>query len=240
MKYAGDNTPIFNLAREGYDIFVGNNRGNLYTHSNDKIDAKTDPAAFHDYSFDKLGKYDLPVQIDLALKTSGQEKLTYIGHSQGTSQMFWALANDQDHYLSRVNAFVALAPVANMAHVDLAVKASTLMLGTARYIAEHDNFYSLFNPEEMDLSALGKSGQVLLNFVNFFGGIFLGHDPDPKESSTKMVWHYGQIIKNDGVFAEYSSDDSVPGKKIPLENITKMPIWLFCGTKDPVATYEDN
>jgi len=81
MKYADDNTPIFNLAREGYDVWVGNNRGNLYTHENDHINPKTDAKDFHDYSFPNLGKYDLPVQIDLALKTSGQEKLTYIGHS---------------------------------------------------------------------------------------------------------------------------------------------------------------
>jgi poly(3-hydroxyalkanoate) synthetase len=68
----------------------------------------------------------------------------------------------------------------------------------------------------------------------------LGHDADPKESSTKMVWHYGQIIKNNGVFAEYSSDNDTQGKRIPLENITEMPIYLFSGSKDPVATYQDN
>jgi len=81
MKYAGDDTPMFNLAREGYDVWVGNNRGNLYTHENNKIDPVKDPKAFHDFSFPNLGKYDLPVQIDLVLKTSGQEKLTYVGHS---------------------------------------------------------------------------------------------------------------------------------------------------------------
>jgi len=69
------------MAREGYDVWVGNNRGNQYTHTNNKIDWKTDPKAFHDFSFPDLGKYDLPVQIDLALKTSGQEKLTYVAHS---------------------------------------------------------------------------------------------------------------------------------------------------------------
>jgi hypothetical protein len=45
--------------------------------------------------------------------------------------MFWALAHDQDHYLSRVNAFVALAPVANMAHVDFGVKVAANLLGAA-------------------------------------------------------------------------------------------------------------
>jgi lysosomal acid lipase/cholesteryl ester hydrolase len=64
IKYADDNTPVFNLAREGYDVWIGNNRGNLYSHSNDKIDWKTDPRDFHDYSFQDLGKYDLPVMID--------------------------------------------------------------------------------------------------------------------------------------------------------------------------------
>lgn len=154
--------------------------------------------------------------------------------------MFWALANDQDHYLSRVNAFIALAPVATMAHVDWSVKLSTHLLGAAQYIAGHNNLFSLFNPDEMDMNTLGKAGQALLGFVNAFSGAFLGHDPDPKESSTKMVWHYGQIIGNGGVFAEYSSDNNVQGKRIPLENITKMPIWLFSGSEDPVATQEDN
>jgi len=154
--------------------------------------------------------------------------------------MFWALANDQDHYLSRVNAFVALAPVANMAHVDFSLKVGVKLMGVAEYIAEKNHFYSLFNPEEMDLSMLGKGGAVLLAFVNAFSHAFLGHEPDPKESSTKEAWHYGQIIKHDGVFAEYSSDNDVPGKRIPLENIDKMPIWLFCGTEDPLATYDDN
>jgi hypothetical protein len=45
--------------------------------------------------------------------------------------MFWALAKDQDFYLSRVNAFVALAPVANMAHVDVGVKMGVHLMGAA-------------------------------------------------------------------------------------------------------------
>lgn len=150
--------------------------------------------------------------------------------------MFWALSHDQDHYLSRVNGFIALAPVANMAHVDAGVKFSTHLLDAAQYIAEKNNIYSLWNPEEMDITHLGNAGLVLMQFANYIGDAFLGHASDPKESSTKMVWHYGQIMKHDGIFAEWSEDNSIPGKKIPLENIDKMPIWLFSGSKDPVAT----
>jgi len=49
--------------------------------------------------------------------------------------MFWALSYDQDYYLSRVNAFVALAPVATMAHANLAIRISTYALGGAEFIA---------------------------------------------------------------------------------------------------------
>ena len=54
-----------------------------------------------------------------------------------------------------------------------------------------------------------------------------------------MAWHYGQIIGAGGAFSEYGSG-TTPGKKIPLENITKLPVYLFVGSKDPVATYQDN
>ena len=33
------------------------------------------------FSFTEMGKYDAPAQIELALKVSGREKVTYVGHS---------------------------------------------------------------------------------------------------------------------------------------------------------------
>lgn len=32
-----------------------------------------------------MAKYDLPATIDFILKKTGQEKLHYVGHSQGTT-----------------------------------------------------------------------------------------------------------------------------------------------------------
>lgn len=42
---------------------------------------------------------------------TGQEKISYIGHSQGTTAMFSALASNQDFWKERLNLFVAWAPV---------------------------------------------------------------------------------------------------------------------------------
>jgi len=43
-----------------------------------------------------MGQYDQPAQIDYILSQTGETRLAaYVGHSQGTSQMFTALA---EHY----------------------------------------------------------------------------------------------------------------------------------------------
>jgi len=55
--------------------------------------------------------------IDYELKTTGRKNLTWIGHSQGTSQMFAALSTNEDKYANKINLFVALAPIARMKDV---------------------------------------------------------------------------------------------------------------------------
>lgn len=36
-------------------------------------------------SFDEMAKFDLPATIDFIVEKTGQEKLYYVGHSQGTT-----------------------------------------------------------------------------------------------------------------------------------------------------------
>ena len=55
--------------------------------------------------------HDVPAQVDKVRELSGNDKITYIGHSQGTTQMFYALAHNQAKLLEKVNLFAALAPV---------------------------------------------------------------------------------------------------------------------------------
>lgn len=58
-----------------------------------------------------MGTSDVPAMIDVALAESGAEKVTYIGFSQGTAQMFYGLATlEEEYFASRVNRFIALAP----------------------------------------------------------------------------------------------------------------------------------
>lgn len=110
-----DLAPGFILADAGYDVWFGNSRGNFYSRHHTTLDPDKDKE-FWDFSWSDMGLHDLPAVINKALQVSGASKLTYIGHSQGTTQMFYALSKNEAYYLDRVNLFVALGPVTNLAN----------------------------------------------------------------------------------------------------------------------------
>ena len=66
----------------GFDVWVGNNRGNIYSRGHVDKMAEGD---FFNYSFLELGKYDLPAMIDKIREETRFDKISYIGHSQGTT-----------------------------------------------------------------------------------------------------------------------------------------------------------
>ena len=108
------------LLQKGYDVWLGNNRGNKYSEVNNQWSISQ--REFWDFSFQKLGKYDVPTQISQVLSVTGKSQLVYMGHSQGTSQMFAALSEPDEAVSSYVQAsvkkFIALAPVAMMSNVS--------------------------------------------------------------------------------------------------------------------------
>jgi lysosomal acid lipase/cholesteryl ester hydrolase len=67
-----------------------------------------------------MARLDLPAEIDYVLSATGKEKLTWVGHSEGTMQAFAAFSLHPEVYSSKVNLFVALAPVAYVTHTTSA------------------------------------------------------------------------------------------------------------------------
>ena len=59
-----------------------------------------------------MADYDQPALWRYILQKTGAEKITYVGHSQGTTQLFAALCGDQsDFFKQHLMRFVAIAPV---------------------------------------------------------------------------------------------------------------------------------
>lgn len=64
----GDNSLAYVLANAGYDVWLGNNRGNIYSRKHQTLNPDIDTAKFFDFSFYELGKYDLPANVDYILQ----------------------------------------------------------------------------------------------------------------------------------------------------------------------------
>ena len=89
---------------------------------------------------------DLPTFIDHVLDTTGQEQLTYIGHSQGTTQMFLGASLDPDYFSKKVNLFVALGPATKMSNVKVdAFKDAAKIWRELEYLTTRFHAYNLFN-----------------------------------------------------------------------------------------------
>jgi pimeloyl-ACP methyl ester carboxylesterase len=105
----------FLLADAGYDVWFGNSRGNFY--SLQHIIYPVNSNQFWNFTWDDMAKYDIPTVLSYILKTTGQQKLSYIGHSQGTIQAFAAFSL-YPNLTDMVNVAVMLAPVAYVYHAS--------------------------------------------------------------------------------------------------------------------------
>uniref|UniRef100_A0A2A4JIJ1 Lipase n=1 Tax=Heliothis virescens TaxID=7102 RepID=A0A2A4JIJ1_HELVI len=104
------------LAEEGFDVWMGNARGNYYSRRHVLLDPEAHiNNAFWKFSWDEIGHKDLPVMIDYVLDVTGEQRLHYVGHSQGTTA-FFVLGSMLPAYNDKIISMHALAPVAYMAH----------------------------------------------------------------------------------------------------------------------------
>nr|CAD7258050.1 unnamed protein product [Timema shepardi] len=101
-------TFAFILADYGYDVWLGNIRGNFYSRKH--VTLSPDKSKFWNFSMHEMGIYDVPAMIDHILLTTGQDKIFYVGHSMGTT-MFYVMASSRPEYNSKIRLMVALAPV---------------------------------------------------------------------------------------------------------------------------------
>ncbi|KAJ1725511.1 cholesterol esterase [Coemansia erecta] len=120
----------FRLAEAGYDVWLGNSRGNKYSYKHIKY--APDDRRFWNFSIDEIANIDVPTTIDYILNETGASSLTYIGFSQGTAQMFMALSRNKQ-LNQKVSHFIALAPAStprgfHNSIVDYFTKATPHML----------------------------------------------------------------------------------------------------------------
>ena len=93
-------------------MWIGNVRGNTFSRAHVELDPDWD-TEFWRFSWDQMAKYDLPAAFDYIRSRTGQQKLSYVGHSMGTTMGFAGFSKYPD-LAARVKVFAALAPVAKV------------------------------------------------------------------------------------------------------------------------------
>jgi len=104
------------LAREGYDVWITNSRGNFFSadHLDPEYDSNLIYSKFWDFTFHEMGVYDLPANIWHIRNITGWEKINYIGHSQGTVQYFLQYTLNPLFIESTIDKYVAIGTVVNV------------------------------------------------------------------------------------------------------------------------------
>nr|XP_053646072.1 lipase lipl-1-like [Cherax quadricarinatus]XP_053646080.1 lipase lipl-1-like [Cherax quadricarinatus] len=214
------NTPdkalAYILADAGYDVWLTNVRGNIYSRNHTEI--SPDDIKFWSFSWDEMAVYDATAGIDYVLETTGESSLYYVGFSMGTT-IFFALMSEKPEYNDKVRVMVGLAPVAYLEY------AKGPIIEVAQYSNDLETLFTLLGVGELTVSSEAMdylaenycepgmdSAEICYNFI------FLICGPDPGElnveffpnilehypggSSVHTVIHYGQIIISDN-FTKY-------------------------------------
>jgi lysosomal acid lipase/cholesteryl ester hydrolase len=228
----------------GFDVWLGNNRGNKYCLNHVKLSEKEN--TFWKFSFHEMGVYDLPAIIDYIRGITHIGKLTLIAHSQGTTQAFAGMSIMPDYFSNVLNGFLALGPVAHLENLpdgcfktmsNMYVDKILVRIGFDKDIMSFDSNHSSTQKEICkkfhclcdlfmkisDEDSLGNDRKRL--------SVFLSHYP--AGSSVQALHHFAEIIRNKK-FAD------LEGNSYNLERIYGIPIALFIGDKDNMSTLDDN
>ncbi|KAF2365992.1 AB-hydrolase lipase domain [Trinorchestia longiramus] len=249
----------FILADAGYDVWMGNVRGNTYSRKHE-IFSPAD-SRFWQFSWSEMGKYDVPASIDYVLNHTRQEQLYYVGFSMGTT-VFFTMMNFHPEYNDKIIGMVALAPVAYMTHVKGALGAMMPYSSTVKALMDLAGIHEVFSSGhlfDMFVSSVCSSTEITAPLCHNILFALTGPDPNhlnpeflpvilahtPAGTSLRTLLHFLQIGKADRFqdydFGLFGNLRRYRQTSPPAFNLTKVtaPVAAFYSENDWLAPPAD-
>ncbi|KAI9340554.1 Alpha/Beta hydrolase protein [Obelidium mucronatum] len=238
------NLPFHLIEKGGFDIWLGNARGPLYTDftlRGSKI-----------FSIDDIVQHDIPAVVDYITKYTSHPKLIYIGISQGTTSIFGALSIHSE-LNKRIHLVIALAPTLRPSIDSIAGIVFPLFQHLGANVANNVYLHStmLFKdliPSKIsskivgaitqfgfkwDFSILGSDTRLVPLVAHAYHG-----------TSREVIDHWLQTMKQDISFSYYQrksldlfnpmGHQHVSPVRYPTKHIT-VPIHLFYSLSDSIT-----
>lgn len=144
-----EKSPALIAAQLGYDVWLGNCRGNKYSREHEKLDPDESAKEFFDFTFVDMARQDIVSMVNYIKAITGAPKVGYVGHSMGTTMMLYLGSTNPAWVENSISAFVALAPVTVPLHTTSAViKTLAPQLNSMKHIFDYLGVYELFNNQQ--------------------------------------------------------------------------------------------
>jgi len=244
----------------GYDVWLTNNRGNIFARNSTTIKNITYSKQFWNFTFTEMGVHDVPAHVNYVLEATNRKTLTYVGWSQGTVQ-FWVAGSDPvvgPLVKEKVNLHVALAPAAWMYHSSSPILTALARLHQGQHLEDifpYDFLSGGKTTREFEefMCNITKGYLCHLTVDQFMGKSDLDDTIDienlvaffPAGVSSKDISHYEQLIDmnffrrydygTEGNMREYGTP-TPPNYTISNYNV---PTAFFIGSHDILADVAD-
>ncbi|CAH1370510.1 unnamed protein product [Tenebrio molitor] len=252
------------LWKAGYDIWLNNQRGTLF--SEDHTNSSISYLDYWDFSFHEVGVFDIPRQIDLIKSKTNSPKITFIGHSEGsTSGLIYAALKNQ-HAKNSVKLFIFMALPCYFQHASSGGFQTTNLILSLPFANDLLRIFRLgsvlpFLPFLLPLTRiLFRLFPFILTAIDFFSSFIFGWTPEEmnpallnfdcgiyfKNYSWKIIIHYLQLAKSKTKFQMFDYGrrnnlkmyhSEVP-PLYPVENVT-VPVYLVSSVDDSLTTAKD-
>ncbi|XP_037719708.1 lipase 3 [Drosophila subpulchrella] len=253
-----DNSLAYLLADAGYDVWLGNARGNIYSRENNLISLNSHK--FWHFDWHEIGTIDIPAMIDYILQYTGHKQLHYCGHSQGTT-VYIVMLSERPEYNALIKSGHMLAPCAYFEHgTSFIFNAMGPLVGTPGGIWNQLLVDTELIPHNNLVNRLVDNSCHMIDsicnnaFIMFANGGYVNANASsmsvliethPAGSSSNQGIHYLQLWKS-GEFRQYDwgtkKNLELYGQELPpdydLSQITA-PTHLYSSNNDALCGPED-